>query len=1205
MTSWKREELDIINQYLRERPNEQITAEIITNLKDRLPNRTHAAVKKKIFELKTPKNTCAAPSTSKIKIWTIEESNRLAEIFAITYATTKQERVRLIEEQFPGRSQKALATRLRTMHPEIYYAEPIQNNPLHAADGNNEQENDVRNPIDVEQAENTHHPQVENNEQQEENRTEPHPTSEQQGNAEEEPDEPKRENPQPDDALMREFNKIFNKIHSKTKPTKLIRFFAYKNYNIITKINACLEHKITQINKEVSRPGKKHQLIKKLILTAGYLLRKKIVGKIGKTKEEPKYQKTLRVIETYKDRITSARNIQQSRNKPLYGKERETKKVMQKLHATPAQYITLTTDKINMLQKNANWQKKTYEERKQRQIFENRPSVNVLQKTTNENKINIETCTEYYTKLLGEQPDPKASPLFDKWTEHIRNSAKPEDNFTVKNIEQQIKEAIKFAKPWKAPGADGVPNYLYKVFPAAKKYIADFIKHNLYGEYRLNADDVTAEVVLIHKSGPTEDPQNYRPISLLNTDYKLLTKVLKNLIEQQVTHIIPQEQLARAGIWGTTHGLLLDKAETLTASIRKSSHCTAWYDFTKAYDSLYHTKIREIIQALPINDKLKQLFRATTRLWNIKIRGEKNIVGPRIRVMRGVYQGDSLSGLTFVLTTAGILYNLKHDPNIIATSKGYMKMVAYMDDLKCHTNNKHTVEAVTQKLSECADEIGLQLNIKKCATLSNAHDNTELTPSIPELQTAYKYLGIEQSEKDSIDNIQKIADKVVEKAETILKSKLTTMQKKNLFNSTIIPAAIYITGNLYPDEGVRSTLVRCRKIDQKVRQLAIDARVKSGSTSNQRFYLSPKIGGLGFRNIENETALQYIRRYWYLINNEELKDARGKYMTIHKRGRRTPIGDFEYIKKKYNIVLEENWDLRSALDQAKKWDTEDRIEDWSKTMLYPKKVIENREKISFPAANSLFLNSSKLSLINAAAEEQIYALRPKNDSGIHRCRFGCGVNETAYHVATTCHKHTYTPRHDGVVYWLLRTCLNALKAPDHVKTMVKYNKAALNTDFITNTNEISIRAGIPIVTNNKLKHNKPDIVIHLKGTEEKIIIFEVAVSHLQNYKVQEHIKRTRYDKNSIDEVNHQNYQNTSRNLNLVEELRQAHKCPVYLGVLVMGCYGEILQTEEHLNCLKLLKKIDATQSEIQELFKRAAYGCVTKTAEILMRHLQR
>ena len=54
-------------------------------------------------------------------------------------------------------------------------------------------------------------------------------------------------------------------------------------------------------------------------------------------------------------------------------------------------------------------------------------------------------------------------------------------------------------------------------------------------------------------------------------------------------------------------------------------------------------------------------------------------------------------------------------------------------------------------------------------------------------------------------------------------------------------------------------------------------------------------------------------------------------------------------------------------------------------MHYPKIVTKLGDDIEFPAATSIFLDSRKLSLVNATADEQLYALHPK-DGAVHRCR---------------------------------------------------------------------------------------------------------------------------------------------------------------------------------------------------------------------------
>lgn len=50
------------------------------------------------------------------------------------------------------------------------------------------------------------------------------------------------------------------------------------------------------------------------------------------------------------------------------------------------------------------------------------------------------------------------------------------------------------------------------------------------------------------------------------------------------------------------------------------------------------------------------------------------------------------------------------------------------------------------------------------------------------------------------------------------------------------------------------------------------------------------------------------------------------------------------------------------------------------------------------------------------------------------------------------------------------------------------------------------------MTDAPLYHNKPDVVVYLTNPDE-IFVFEVAVSHLQNIRSQEKLKKTRYTQN--------------------------------------------------------------------------------------------
>ena len=136
--------------------------------------------------------------------------------------------------------------------------------------------------------------------------------------------------------------------------------------------------------------------------------------------------------------------------------------------------------------------------------------------------------------------------------------------------------------PWRAAGIDGIPAAAYKFFPSAVAYVKQFVSAVLRGETQIAEADVRARVCLIHKSGDTNDPANYRPIAVLNSEYKLLTAVIAAMIQENLAPwMIPKERLSRNGTWGTVQGLLWDKSCTLSARLSRRNNYSLWYDFQR------------------------------------------------------------------------------------------------------------------------------------------------------------------------------------------------------------------------------------------------------------------------------------------------------------------------------------------------------------------------------------------------------------------------------------------------------------------------------------------------------------------------------------------------------------------------------------------------------------------------------------------------
>ena len=108
----------------------------------------------------------------------------------------------------------------------------------------------------------------------------------------------------------------------------------------------------------------------------------------------------------------------------------------------------------------------------------------------------------------------------------------------------EIYKAIDSQKNNKSPGNDGLTAEFYKHF---SKDLAPILLE-VYDSWKqlgiIGISSRTGIISVIYKKGDKKDIANYRPISLLNLDYKIYTTILKNRMQQTLNNIIGENQTA-------------------------------------------------------------------------------------------------------------------------------------------------------------------------------------------------------------------------------------------------------------------------------------------------------------------------------------------------------------------------------------------------------------------------------------------------------------------------------------------------------------------------------------------------------------------------------------------------------------------------------------------------------------------------------------
>ena len=148
-------------------------------------------------------------------------------------------------------------------------------------------------------------------------------------------------------------------------------------------------------------------------------------------------------------------------------------------------------------------------------------------------------------------------------------------------------QAVKNMEPDKTPGSDGLPADFYKVF---WNDISDYLVNSInyaFGEGQLSVTQRRGIIKLIPKKDAEPDLiRNWRPITLLNCDYKIAAKAVANRLKKVIPKLVNSDQTGFIkGRFIGENVRLIDSVISFAAA-KNIPGLLLFLDFEKAFDSL-------------------------------------------------------------------------------------------------------------------------------------------------------------------------------------------------------------------------------------------------------------------------------------------------------------------------------------------------------------------------------------------------------------------------------------------------------------------------------------------------------------------------------------------------------------------------------------------------------------------------------------------
>lgn len=362
--------------------------------------------------------------------------------------------------------------------------------------------------------------------------------------------------------------------------------------------------------------------------------------------------------------------------------------------------------------------------------------------------------------------------------------------------ENEIQQAIKLLSTGKSCGEDGFSSEYFKCFQGVLIPILKMLFSDIVSKRSMPFSMRQASISLIPKPGKDHlQMGNYRPLSILNTDYKIFGKVLALRIEKVIPSLIHVDQTGF--IKGRYAGNNMRRLFQVMHSAETSQQpaIAVSLDAMKAYDYLGWKYLFYVLPKYGFGPMIMNWIRALyfKPTATVKTNGIKSKL---FELHRSTRQGCTVSPLIFILALEPLACAIRAQKDICGITIGNHEFKAnlFADDiLLTLTNPQQSIPQVLKIIDDFGKLSGYKVNYSKSESipLNNYTFQSHLgSAPFSWKPGGMKYLGIK---------IQAPIDKVVElNTSEILKSMRDDTKRWSVLPMSLWARAEIIKMNLLP-----------------------------------------------------------------------------------------------------------------------------------------------------------------------------------------------------------------------------------------------------------------------------------------------------------------------------------------------------------------------------------------------------------------------
>jgi hypothetical protein len=345
----------------------------------------------------------------------------------------------------------------------------------------------------------------------------------------------------------------------------------------------------------------------------------------------------------------------------------------------------------------------------------------------------IKTCTteiqEKYDKIDTESEDMRD--VADEEFETITNESN--ESIGAPLQESELQDAIKQGARRKSPGPDGISPEFYVVMWEIIKDDMLLLFNKTWEHESLTDEEKQENILCIPETAHATILKDYRLLTLLNTDYKFLARIIAARTRPTLNTIIYHGQYCGMPGMNTVGAAGGIRDVTAYAELTGKSMCLLSIDFSMAFDRIAHAYLFNTLKSHGYSNSVVGLIQSlyVNAKSRVKINGKR--AGP-IDVRCSVRQACPLNMILFILALNSLLVRL--DRNLLGVrinqTQQKTSVIAYADDVTIILTDHSDIRNVELILTQCMKTSGARISVNKSVAINmGGWDTTRRMLNVP------------------------------------------------------------------------------------------------------------------------------------------------------------------------------------------------------------------------------------------------------------------------------------------------------------------------------------------------------------------------------------------------------------------------------------------------------------------------------------------